>query len=309
MNGADPIVECVPNFSEGRRMEIVDALCAAVDGVGEVFLLDRESDTVHNRSVLTFAGAPQPVAEAAFLAARIAVERIDLTKHEGGHPRMGAVDVIPFIPIRSITMADCIGLAKALGQRLWDELRLPAYLYAEAAQRTERRRLPDLRKGQFEGIRDDIATNPARLPDFGEAAVHPTAGITAVGARKPLIAYNIYLHSTDLTLAKEIAKAIRERDGGLPAVQAMGVDFPDRGLVQVSCNLLDTDRSSIWRVFSEVQRRAAERGVEVESSELIGLVPERALLESGAHAIQLPDYSERMILELNLAQARARKRA
>ena len=303
----EPIVECIPNFSEGRRTEVVDALCAAVESVAGVYLLDRQLDAEHNRSVLTFAGAPEAVADAAFCAARIAVERIDLNEHSGKHPRMGAVDVIPFVPIRGVTISDCVALAQALGARLWAELRLPVYLYAEAAQRPEREHLPAIRKGQFEGIRDEIAANPERHPDFGDPAVHPRAGITAVGARKPLLAYNIYLDTTDLALAKEIAKAIRERGGGLPAVQAMGVEIPERQQVQVSCNLLDTEVTPIWRVFSEVQRRAAEHNVAVASSEVVGLVTERALLETAAFALRLEHFSEHMVLELNLAQARARK--
>ena len=250
------LVECVPNFSEGRRKEVVDAIVAEARGVEGVTVLGCDMDADHNRSVLTLAGPPEPVAEAAFRCARKAAALLDLRTHTGAHPRMGATDVIPFIPLGDSTMEECVDLARKVGKRVAEELSIPVYLYAEAAARPERRKLADVREGQFEGIRDSIGSDPARAPDFGPHAVHSSAGATAVGARFFLIAYNVNLAGRDLALAKKIAKGLRESDGGLPGVQAAGFDLPEQGKVQVSMNLLDYRKTGMRRVFLKVKAKA-----------------------------------------------------
>jgi glutamate formiminotransferase len=271
------IVECVPNFSEGRDRATVDAIVDAISRVEGVVFLDREMDADHNRSVLTFAGEPDAVVAAAFLATAEAARRIDLTKHQGAHPRMGATDVVPFVPVRGVTTADCVALAERLGQRIGEELSIPVFLYGDAARRPERRNLADVRKGQFEGLRDLVGKDPARRPDFGPDRIHPTAGATAVGARFFLIAYNVNLASHDVALAKSIAKAIREKDGGLPGVRALGLDLADRKLAQVSMNLVDFRQTSMATVYREIEARAKAAGVDVLESEIIGLVPGEAM--------------------------------
>ena len=280
-----PLVECVPNFSEGRDGAILGALHAAIVAVPGVKLLDVQSDASHNRSVFTFVAPPAAALEAAFAAMRVATERIDLTKHTGEHPRMGATDVVPFVPVAGITMDECVALARQLGERVGKELAIPVFLYAKAAARAERERLPDIRKGEFEGLRDRVLD-----PDFGPPRVHPTAGATAIGARPFLVAYNIYLATPDVQIAKDIAKKIRTSSGGLPAVQASG--FEVGGLAQVSMNLLDIDVTPPWVVFQAVQAAAKERGVAVKQSEIVGLVPERAILGAG---LLLPDAADHVL--------------
>ncbi|MEE9593319.1 MAG: glutamate formimidoyltransferase, partial [Thermoplasmata archaeon] len=233
------VVECVPNFSEGRRAEVVQAISDAVVRVKGVRLLGEEMDPDHNRAVLTFVGEPEPVAEAAFRAVSQAVERIDLTQHTGEHPRIGAADVVPFVPIANISMVECVELARTLGRRVWEELRVPVYFYAEAALRDDRRLLPKIRKGEFEGLREAMGKDPDRDPDVGDPKIHPTAGATVVGARGPLIAYNVNLATDDLALAQAIAKQIRASSGGFPGIQAKGFSLEDRGQVQVSMNVLN----------------------------------------------------------------------
>ena len=271
------LVECVPNFSEGRRKDVVDAIAAEARGTEGVTVLGCEMDADHNRSVLTFAGAPEPVLEAAFRCARKAAALIDLRTHQGAHPRMGATDVVPFVPLGDSTMEECAELARRLGKRMAEELSIPVYLYAEAATRPERRKLANVREGQFEGIRDSIATDPSRAPDFGPPAVHPSAGITACGARFFLIAYNVNLKGRDVALAKKIARSLRESDGGMPGVQAAGFDLADRGKVQVSMNLLDYRQTGMRRVFLSVLGKAKKAGAEVSESEIVGLVPRGAV--------------------------------
>lgn len=288
-----PLVECVPNFSEGRDPATLDALRAALTGVPGVRLLDVQADASHNRSVFTFVAPPAAAVGAAFRAAAVARERIDLTKHTGEHPRMGATDVVPFVPVRDITMDECVVLARSLGERLGRELALPVFLYARAATRPERERLPDIRKGEFEGLRERIGKDPAADPDFGPRAIHPTAGATAVGARPFLVAYNIYLDSPDVALAKEIAKAIRTSSGGLPAVQASGFDVG--GHAQVSMNLLDIDVTPPAAVFAAVERAARARGVGILKSEVVGLIPERAIVGAGAGVLKLPDAADHLL--------------
>jgi len=288
-----PLVECVPNFSEGHNSGTLDALEGAITAVPGVKLLDVQADRAHHRSVFTFVAPPDAALEAALRAMRVATERIDLTKHAGEHPRMGATDVVPFVPVRDVTMDDCVALARRLGERVAAELEIPVYLYARAATRPERERLPEIRKGEFEGLRDRIGRDPAADPDFGPRRIHPTAGATAIGARPFLVAFNIYLDSSDVAIAKEIAKQIRTSSGGLPAVQASG--FEVAGQAQVSMNLLDIDTTSPAAVFAAVAREARARGVDVLKSEVVGLVPERAILGAAAAALKLPDAADHLL--------------
>jgi glutamate formiminotransferase/formiminotetrahydrofolate cyclodeaminase len=283
-----PLVECVPNFSEGRDQTTLDALRAAIVAVPGVKLLDVQADAAHHRSVFTFVAPPAAAVEAAFRAMRVATERIDLTKHTGEHPRMGATDVVPFIPVRDVTMDECVALAHRLGERAGQELGIPVYLYAKAAARPERERLPDIRRGEFEGLRER-----ALDPDFGPNRVHPTAGATAVAARPFLVAYNVYLDTADVSIAKDIAKEIRTSSGGLPAVQASG--FAVDGLAQVSMNLLDIDVTPPATVFLAVQAAANARGVGVKKSEIVGLIPERAVIEAAGAALRLPDAADHLL--------------
>ncbi|HXG67403.1 MAG TPA: glutamate formimidoyltransferase [Blastocatellia bacterium] len=297
------IVECIPNFSEGRRSEVVDEIVAAIKSVPGAVLLDRESDPDHNRSVITFVAPPNTVVDAAIAAARRAAELIDLNRHTGEHPRMGATDVIPFVPIAGVTMEDCVRLAGECGERMWRELGIPVYLYEKAATRPERENLAAVRKGQFEGIRDEIATNEARRPDYGEARVHPTAGITAVGARPPLIAYNVNLGTADIEIANKIARAVRHQTGGLRYVKALGFELKDRGIVQVSMNMVNYEGTPLFRAFEMIKREAERYGVPVIGSEIVGLVPQRALNAAADFYLQLENFSEEQILEHRLARA------
>ena len=276
-------MESVPNFSEGRRLEVVDRLAAAVTATAGAHLLDRTSDASHNRSVLTIAGEAEPVLVALERSVEVAIREIDLHEHRGEHPRIGAVDVIPFVPLGETTMADCVRLARELGARLADRFALPVYLYAEAATRPERVRLADIRRGEYEGLRSEIAL-PQRRPDFGPARTHPTAGAVAVGARPFLIAWNVNLASADLDLARSIARRVRESSGGLPKVQAKGFFIDDLGCAQVSMNLLDVETTPFWRVWDVVSELAGAAGVEAAESELIGLAPEAAFLAVADHA-------------------------
>lgn len=284
---AAPLVECVPNFSEGRDQRLLDALRDAITGVPAVRLLDVSADASHNRSVFTFVAPPAAAAEAAFRAMRVALQRIDLTTHRGEHPRMGATDVVPFIPVRDVTMDECVALARQLGARVGRELEIPVFLYARAATRPERERLPDIRKGQFEGLRDRIGSDPAADPDYGPKKIHPTAGCSAIGARPFLVAYNIYLDTSDVQVAKDIAKLVRTSSGGLPAVQASGFDV--QGKAQVSMNLLDIDVTPPAAAFAAVAAEAQRRGVGILRSEVVGLIPERGILGAGASYLKLPD--------------------
>lgn len=297
---ADPLVECVPNFSEGRDPATLEALRAAITSMPAVRLLDVQADAAHDRSVFTFVAPPAAAAEAAFRAMRVARERIDLSQHRGEHPRMGATDVVPFVPVRDLTMEDCAAIARQLAERVGRELEIPVYLYARAAARPERESLPAIRKGEFEGLRERIGKDPAADPDYGPRRIHPTAGVTAIGARPFLVAYNIYLDSADVALAKGIAKKIRTSSGGLPAVQASG--FEVDGKAQVSMNLLDIDVTPPATVFAAVQAEARARGVEVLRSEVVGLIPERAILGAGAATLKLPDAADHL-LEAKIRQA------
>ena len=292
------LVECVPNFSEGRDKARVDAILEAMKMDG-VYLLDREMDADHNRCVITLVGDPVNVAEAAIRGVGKAAELIDLTKHTGAHPRLGAADVIPFIPIEGVTLEDCVAIARRVGEEIWKRHKVPVYLYESAAQRPERQNLENVRCGQFEGIREEVKTNPARRPDFGEAALHPTAGATIVGARKFLVAYNIYLNTPDVEIAKRIGKAVRFSNGGSRYVKGMGVSV--RGLAQVSMNLTDTDQTPIARVYEYVKREAARYGVLPLSSEIVGLIPKKALEDAAEWFLQIENFDSSLILENRLA--------
>jgi len=297
------IVECIPNFSEGRHPDIIEKIVSAIKSVPGVVLLDSESDPNHNRSVVTFVAEPDRVVDAAIVGARAAAELIDLNKHTGEHPRMGATDVIPFVPISNVTMEDCITLARQCGQRLWNELRIPVYLYEKAATRAEHENLATVRKGQFEGIRDEIETKEARRPDFGEPRLHPTAGITAVGARPPLIAYNVNLATSDIDIANKIARAVRHQTGGLRYVKALGFELKDRGIVQVSMNMVNYEGTPLFRAFEMIKREAERYGVAVVGSEIVGLVPQHALNMVADFYLQLENFTENQILEHRLQSA------
>ncbi len=301
----EKLVECVQNFSEGRNQETVDALVAAIRSVPGVFLLDQEMDHDHHRAVLTFAGSPAGVAEAAFQVTRLARSLIDLRDHRGGHPRVGATDVVPFVPIKGATMEDCVTLAGEVGRRIATELNLPVFLYERAASAEHRRNLENIRKGGLEGLAERMQGDPGWAPDFGPSTLHPTAGATIVGARAPLIAFNVNLHSDDLNMAKAIAKKVRFSSGGLPYVKAMGVELATRRMVQVSMNLTNFEETPVYVAFEAVKREAEERGVQVSGSEVIGLVPAAALLHTAAHCLKLEGFDRCQILETRLEQVMA----
>jgi glutamate formiminotransferase len=295
------LIECVPNFSEGRDLSKVDAIVAAMSGVAGAWILDRTSDADHNRSVVTLAGEPEAVAEAAIRGAGAAAQLIDLTHQQGVHPRIGATDVIPFVPLERASLQECAALARRTGHEIWNRWRIPVYFYEAAAARPDRINLENIRKGQFEGLREDALSNPGRAPDVGGPDLHPTAGATAVGARKILIAYNIYLNTPDVSVAREIARAIRASSGGLPCVKAMGVEMESRGAVQVSINLTDYETTPMYRVFESVKGEAERRGCRVVSSEIIGLVPRKALEVPPECDLKLENFSPDHILESRLA--------
>ena len=294
------IVECVPNFSEGRRKEVVDAIAQAIASVPGVRALDRQMDADHNRSVITFVGDRTAVAQAAFRGAQKAVELIDMSMHHGEHPRVGALDVLPFVPIAGVTMDDCVALARSVGKRIADELQVPVYLYEAAATRLDRRALPDVRRGEYEGLKTEIETNPDRTPDFGPRRLHPTAGACIVGARPVLIAWNVNLRTADIRVAKRIAKAIRESDGRLPAVRAKGFELADRGLVQVSMNMVDYRKTSLVQAYEAIRSLAAKEGVEIAESEIVGLVPLDALIDGATQYFKLARFHREQILETRL---------
>ncbi len=296
------LVECVPNFSEGRDPHVIAAIRDAIASVPGAHVLDVSSDASHNRTVVTFVASLEAAVPAAFAAMQVARDRIDLTTHVGAHPRMGATDVVPFIPLDGATMDDCIALARELGAKAAHDLGIPVYLYERAATRADRENLADVRRGEFEGLRDEIGGNAARQPDFGSAAVHPTAGATAIGARPFLVAYNVYLgDASNLHVAKAVAKAVRGSSGGLRNVKGLGLDID--GQAQVSMNLVDTEKTPLHRVFELVKSEAAAHGVVPTWTEIVGLVPERVLLEAGARHVQLRGFSKDMLLETKVREA------
>jgi glutamate formiminotransferase len=302
----DCLIESVPNFSEGRREAVVDEVVAAFAGAHpDVLVLDRSSDPDHDRSVLTLAGPPAALVEAAVAGAAACARLIDLNRQRGAHPRMGALDVLPFIPLGRVSQAECVQVARTAGRRLVAEAGIPVYLYGAAATRPERAALPAVRGRGFEALRAAAPADPARAPDLGGPALHPTAGATAVGVRSFLVAYNVDLASDDLDLARRIAAAVRERDGGLPAVRALGIPLRRRGQVQVSMNLLDSRVTSPAAAFAAVAELAGRAGVEVAASEIVGLVPEAALAGVDPAALRLHGFSRDQVLEERLAQALA----
>ncbi len=295
-----PIVECIPNFSEGRRPEVVEAIAEAIRGLEGVRLLDYSADQNHNRSVFTFLGGPQAVLEAAFAACKAATKLIDMTVHKGEHPRMGAADVIPLVPVKDIGIEECVQLSRELGKRIASELKIPVFLYEESATRPERKGLPNIRRGQFEGMAAKIK-EPEWAPDFGQAEIHPTAGAVAVGARAPLIAYNINLDTPDIEIANKIARLIRERGGGLKNVRAIGVMLEDRNLAQVSINMINYEQTALYRAFEMVKYEARRYGVNIVGSEIIGLTPMKALIDVAEYYLQLEGFeASKQILENHL---------
>ena len=296
-----PLVECVPNFSEGRNPEIVRRIASTIQSVESTCVLDTHIDPDHNRSVVTFVAAPNRIVEAAVQAVGLAAELIDMRRHTGEHPRLGATDVLPFVPVRNVTLDDCVAIAHQAGQRIANELAIPVYFYERAALRPDRVHLEDVRRGALELLREQIATVEQRKPDVGPLLTHETAGAIAVGARQFLIAFNVVLRTTDILIAREIAKIIRFRHGGLPYLKALGFQLHSRGLVQVSMNLVNYEVTGMAEAYQAVQREAARLGVEIESAEIVGLVPEAALHRDASYFPKLANFSENKILEHQIA--------
>lgn len=291
-----PLIECVANFSEGRDPATVDAIRDAIASSPGVLILRSEMDADHNRSVITFAGPPDAVAEGALRGIGVAVERIDLRKHSGAHPRIGAADVVPFVPLENITLAECVAIARRTGEEVWRRFKVPVYFYEAAALSPERRLLENCRRGGFE--------SPSIPPDLGGPALHPSAGASIIGARKILIAFNINLDTPDVSIAKDIAKKIRASSGGMPFVKALGIPLADRNLAQVSMNLTDFEQTPVHVVFDTVQREAAARGVGIAGSEIIGLVPKKVLEDAAAHYLKSENFQSSLVLENRLEMAR-----
>lgn len=302
-----PLVECVPNFSEGREPAVIEAITAAIAATPGVLILNRTMDADHHRSVITFAAPPDTVVAAAVAGVAKAAELIDLTRHSGEHPRIGACDVLPFVPLAGVTLADCVRLSEQAAAEIASRLSIPVYLYEASARRPERARLENIRRGQFETLRDAIRTDPARTPDFGPSALHPTAGALVTGARRLLIACNINLASPDVELARRIARLIRESSGGLPCVKALGLMLHTRGQAQVSMNLTDFEQTSIHHVFALVQAEAARAGVDIAGTEIIGLVPRRALELAASSLLRFEDFHPGRVLENRIAEVQAER--
>ncbi|MDR1482876.1 MAG: glutamate formimidoyltransferase [Synergistaceae bacterium] len=294
------IVEFIPNFSEGRRQDVIDALVNEAGSVRGVTLLDHSSDASHNRSVFTMVGSPEGIAEAAFRLCKLASEKIDMREHSGEHPRMGATDVMPFVPVKEISIEECVDLSKRVAERIWKELEIPSFLYENSAAKPERTNLAAVRKGQFEGmpeklLRDDWA------PDYGERRMHPTAGITAIGARQPLVAFNVNLNTPDVKIASEIAKTIRGSSGGFKYCKALGVMLEDRGIAQVSINMVNYEGTPLYRVFEAIRAEARRWGVSITGSEIIGLTPAKALVDCAEYYLQIEGFDyKKQVLEVHL---------
>jgi len=293
------LVECVPNFSEGRREKVIKAIIDA-GRTDKVKILDIESDSDHNRMLTTIVGKPEAVFQSVWGMIKKATELINMEKHQGEHPRIGATDVVPFIPVANVTMEECVALARRLGERVTQELQIPVYLYEVAATRPDRANLANVRKGEYEGLKKEIVTNPDRKPDFGPAIMHPTAGAMVIGARKFLIAYNVNLDTKNAKIAKDIAKLVREKDGGFPAVKALGFEIKDKGYVQVSMNLCDFEKTNTDVVFRKIKEEAEKRGIKVLGSEIYGMVPKAALEGINLEELQLIDFKKEQILEERL---------
>ena len=303
------LIECVPNFSEGRDAARIDALLAAMNGIPEAWVLDRHSDADHHRTVITLAGTPEAVAEAALRAVGAAAALIDMTQHHGAHPRIGATDVLPFVPIAGVTLQDCAALAHRVGRQIWERYQVPVYFYEAAALRPQRAALEQVRKGQLETLLREAPLDSARAPDVGGPALHPTAGAIAVGARKFLIAYNINLDAPDPAIAAGIARAIRSSSSGLPALKAIGIALPSRGISQVSMNLTDFERTSLQQAYEAVRAAAERRGCAIAGSEIVGLLPRKALDTTAEYFSKLDHFSSAQILEDRLAAAMRQREA
>lgn len=293
------LVECIPNVSEGRRTEVIESIVGVIKEVPGVVLLDYSSDASHNRSVITMVGDPDSVGEAAFRLAKAARDNIDLNHHTGEHPRMGAIDVIPFVPIKEMSVAECVELSKKVGERIYNELSIPVFLYEESATASHRKNLAAIRKGQFEGMAEKVKQDKWH-PDYGNDEIHPTAGVVAVGARAPLVAFNINLGTSDITVADKIAKIIRESSGGLKYVKALGVMLEDRNIAQVSINMCNYEKTPLYRVFELVRAEAARYGVNIIGSEIIGLTPMGALIDTAEYYLKIENFSRAQVLENRL---------
>lgn len=296
------LIECVPNFSEGRRQDVIDEIVNCFKGKRGVYLLDHRADEDHNRLVISLVGAPAPIQEALLEAAKVALKHIDMNAHQGGHPRIGAVDVVPFTPIKGITMEECIELAHSFGERYYKETGIPVYFYEDAALRPERKRLEVIRKGQYEVLKDEAKTNPDRRPDIGEACLHPTAGATVIGARKFLVAFNVNLDTPDVNIAKKIAAAVRASSGGFCHVKGIGLALEERGITQVSMNLVDYEKNSLYRVLETIRMEAKRWGVGIVETEVYGMIPVNAILESAAYYLQIAGFDPEQVLELRLLE-------
>lgn len=295
------LLECVPNFSEGRRPEVIEAIVEAFRNRRGCTLFDYRADPDHNRLVVSLVGEPEPVEKALLEAAETAVRHIDMNSHEGAHPRVGAIDVIPFTPVQGLTMEECVRFARDFGQRYHERTGIPVYFYEDAALRPDRIRLEVIRKGQYEALKKE-ASNPERWPDIGEHSLHPTAGATVIGARKFLVAFNVNLRTRDLSIAKQIANAVRASSGGLCAVKGIGVSLEDKGMVQVSMNIVDYEKNALYRVLEMIRFEARRWGVEVAETEIYGMIPARALLETAAYYLQVADFDPLQVLELKLLE-------
>ena len=293
------LVECIPNVSEGRRTEVIESIVGVIKEVPGVVLLDYSSDASHNRSVITMVGDPDSVGEAAFRLAKAARDNIDLNHHTGEHPRMGAIDVIPFVPIKEMSVAECVELSKKVGERIYNELSIPVFLYEESATAPHRKNLAAIRKGQFEGMAEKVKQDKWH-PDYGNDEIHPTAGVVAVGARAPLVAFNINLGTSDITVADKIAKIIRESSGGLKYVKALGVMLEDRNIAQVSINMCNYEKTPLYRVFELVRAEAARYGVNIIGSEIRGLTPMGALIDTAEYYLKIENFSRAQVLENRL---------
>lgn len=293
----ESLVECVPNFSEGRKLEIIDLLTRAIESVDGAVVLNVHTDVDHNRSVITFVASPKVILEAAVRVVVRAAELIDMRKHKGEHPRFGATDVLPFVPLQNVSMDECVKLAHEAGERIWREAKIPVYFYERATLRPERARLETVRRGGLEALRREIETNPERAPDIGEQKIHETAGAIIIGARPLLIAFNINLRTNDIEIARRIARIVRASNGGLPDVKALGINLHERGIVQVSMNLVNYERTNLHQAFEVVQREAERCGVEIAGSEIVGLVPQAALDRATAHSLRIENFSPNLVLE------------
>ncbi len=301
MSGMKKIIECVPNFSEGRNLKKIEIIVNSFRGKEGVKLLDYQSDMDHNRMVVTVVGEPTPLKTALIEAMGSAIEVIDMAKHKGQHPRMGAIDVVPFIPVKNVSMTEAVDISRKVAKEVSEKYNLPVFLYEESAGRPERRNLADIRKGQFEAMADKIK-QPEWKPDFGPAKIHPTAGVTAVGARMPLVAFNVNLDTNDLTIANDIAKKVRHISGGLRYCKGIGIELKERGIVQVSMNMTDYTKTALYRSFELIKMEAKKHGVNVAGSEIIGLVPMEALMDTAVYYLGIENFSMEQVLEARIME-------